>query len=318
MKSFFEVVKNDFNITTTAEKLYTSQSTVSKQLKMLEDELNVELFIRKNNKLIALSNEGKKIYDIVSDILYQLIKIKNITSDENVGKVTELHIATTHTQIRYNLPNVIERFKNKYPNIALHFHQGAPAQISEMIKNGDVDFAIATEAMYLYEDLITIPCYCWTRSIIVPHEHPLAKLEERVTIHQLASYPLITYVFGFNGQSKLDKVFTEYKIKPNISLTATDTDIIKHYVRRGMGIGVIATTAFSEEDKIDLCCINIDHIVQPSYTHICLNKHKRLNNCMYEFISLYAPHVDKNMIQLAERNKRNKFDEHVYQALPSL
>ena len=227
LKSFVEVVRNDFNITNAAEKLYTSQPTISKQLKILEDELSVSLFVRKNNNLLALSPMGKEVHKIASDILGQVDKIKSIVAEEDRNKKVDLHIATTHTQIRYSLPNVIDHFRRYYPNISLHFHQGAPAQLAEMVKNGDVDFAIATESMHLYEDLITLPCYRWTRSLLVPYDHPLASLpdDQQVTIEQLGQYPLITYVFGFTRGSKLDKVFYKNHLKPQVALTATDTEI---------------------------------------------------------------------------------------------
>ncbi len=317
LKSFVEVVKNDFNITNTAEKLYTSQPTISKQLKILEDELNLSLFNRKNNNLISLSEKGEQVHKVASEIIAQLEKIKSIVTEDDVGQKINLNIATTHTQIRYKLPEVIDKFKALYPNVSLHFHQGAPAQMAEMVKNGDVDFAIATESMHLYEDLIILPCYRWTRSVVVPHEHPLTQLEH-ITIEDLAAYPLITYVFGFNGRSKLDKVFYQHNLTPNIALTATDTEIIKYYVKRGIGIGVIATVAFDESDQDTLTCINIDHLVQPSYTHICLNKHTHLKDYMYEFISLYAPHIDKNTIQLSEQLQSVSHPAETYQSLPLL
>nr|WP_314267243.1 LysR substrate-binding domain-containing protein [uncultured Moellerella sp.] len=317
LKSFVEVVKNDFNITNAAEKLYTSQPTISKQLKILEEELSVSLFTRKNNNLIALSAKGEQVHKVASDILAQLDKIKSIVTEDDSGQKIDLHIATTHTQIRYTLPIVIDKFKAMYPNVSLHFHQGAPAQIAEMVKNGDVDFAIATESMHLYEDLITLPCYRWTRSVIVPHSHPLAAIEH-ISIEDLAMYPIITYVFGFNGRSKLDKVFYQHDLSPNIALTATDTEIIKFYVKRGIGVGVIATVAFDRSDEESLRCINIDHLVQSSYTHICLNKHTHLKDYMYDFISLYAPHIDKNTIQLSEQLQPINHPAELYQSLPLL
>lgn len=320
LKSFVEVVKSDFNITNAAEKLYTSQPTISKQLKILEDELNVSLFVRKNNNLLALSPMGKEVHKVACDILGQIDKIKSIVVEKDRNKQVDMHIATTHTQIRYSLPNVIAYFRQHYPNISLHFHQGAPAQLAEMVKNGDVDFAIATESMHLYEDLVTLPCYRWTRSVLVPYEHPLALLpeDEKVTIEQLAQYPLITYVFGFTRGSRLDKVFYKNNLKPKVALTATDTEIIKFYVKQGLGIGVIATVAYDKEDHDKLKCINIDHLVQSSYTHICLSKYTHIKDYMYEFISLYAPHIDRNIIQVPDKWETQWHSKEVYENLPDL
>lgn len=321
LRSFVEVVRNNFNITNAAEKLYTSQPTISKQLKILEDELSASLFVRKNNNLIGLSPQGKEVHKIAQDILGQIDKIKSLVAEEDKNKKVDLHIATTHTQIRYLLPKVIDQFRRYYPNIALHFHQGAPAQLAEMVKNGDVDFAIATESMHLYEDLVTLPCYRWTRSLLVPNAHPLVELNNHqlITIEQLAQYPLITYVFGFTHGSKLDKIFYKHHLKPNVALTATDTEIIKYYVKRGLGIGVIAQVAYDEkEDGQDLTCINIDHLVQPSFTHIGLSKHTHMKDYMSMFISLYAPHIDRNIIQMPDQWEIQWHSKEVYQGLPDL
>ncbi|BBU97027.1 LysR substrate-binding domain-containing protein [Providencia hangzhouensis] len=320
LKSFVEVVRSDFNITNAAEKLYTSQPTVSKQLKILEDELNVSLFNRKNNNLLSLSPIGEKVHHVACDILAQFDKIKSIVSHEDSTIKQNLHIATTHTQIRYKLPQVIERFNTRYPNISLHFHQGAPAQIAEMVNNGDVDFAIATESMHLYDDLLVMPCYQWSRSIIVPHDHPLAQCEQ-LKIEDLAGYPLITYVFGFTGHSKLDQVFYQHKLTPNVVLTAVDTEIIKYYVKRGAGVGIISTVAFDpEEDSEALRCIDISHLVKPSYTHVCINRHMHLKDYMYDFISHYAPHLDLNYIHQPNQwvpTEQSERDQ-LYRELPEL
>ena len=314
LKSFVEVVRSDFNITNAAEKLYTSQPTVSKQLKILEDELNVSLFNRKNNNLLSLSPIGEEVHRVACDILAQFDKIKSLVSHEDTTTKQNLRIATTHTQIRYKLPKVIERFNARYPNISLHFHQGAPAQLAEMVKNGDVDFAIATESLHLYDDLLTLPCYQWSRSAIVPHD-------EQLTIQELAHYPLITYVFGFTGRSKLDQVFYQNHLTPNVVLTAVDTEIIKFYVKRGAGVGVISTVAFDPaEDSDSLRCINIGNLVKPSYTHICISRHTHLKDYMYDFISCYAPHLALNYIPQPEQwlPVDPKARDRLYRALPEL
>lgn len=215
---------------------------------------------------------------------------------------------------------MIERFNARYPNISLHFHQGAPAQLAEMVKNGDVDFAIATESLHLYDDLLTLPCYQWSRSAIVPHDHPLAQ-NEQLTIQELAHYPLITYVFGFTGRSKLDQVFYQNHLTPNVVLTAVDTEIIKFYVKRGAGVGVISTVAFDPaEDSDSLRCINIGNLVKPSYTHICISRHTHLKDYMYDFISCYAPHLDLNYIHQPEQwlPVDPKARDRLYRALPEL
>lgn len=154
-----------------------------------------------------------------------------------------MNIATTHTQARYALPQVIQGFMQKFPKVSLHMHQGTPTQISEAAARGDADFAIATEALHLYSNLVMLPCYHWTRSIVVAKTHPLAKKRYNLTIEDISKYPLITYVFGFTGRSELDKAFNERGLEPHIVFTATDADVIKTYVRLGLGVGVLASMA---------------------------------------------------------------------------
>ncbi|MGL5482651.1 MAG: LysR substrate-binding domain-containing protein, partial [Aeromonas veronii] len=176
-------------------------------------------------------------------------------------------------------------------------HQGAPAQLAQMVQSGDVDMAIATESMYLFDELAAVPCYRWGRSVVVPHGHPLIDCQP-LSMADLARYPLITYVFGFTGRSKMDKAFSRHGLSPKTVLTATDTDVIKHYVRLGMGVGVIASVAFDEGDREDLVSLNIDHLIASSATHICLRKHAHLRDYMYDFIHLYAPHISRETVQL--------------------
>ncbi|WP_340618480.1 LysR substrate-binding domain-containing protein [Xenorhabdus entomophaga] len=315
LRSFVEIVKNNFNITSAAEKLYTSQPTISKQIKFLEEELNASLFIRKNNNLLALSPVGKQVHQIASNILGQVEKIKNMVAEEE--QVVNLHIATTHTQIRYKLPHVVEKFRVMYPNVSIHFHQGTPAQLADMVRQGEVDFAIATESIHLYSDLLMLPCYRWARSVIVPKNHPLVNVEY-ITFEDLVGYPLITYVFGFTEHSTLDIVFHQSGMRPKIALTATDTEIIKHYVRLGLGVGMIATAALDDRDLADLHIINADHLIPPSFTYVCMNQQVHMKNYMYDFILLYAPHLNKNTIQLCEQGQQIDCSQMVLDNLPTL
>ena len=213
-----------------------------------------------------------------------------------------LRIATTHTMARYKLPAVITEFSRRYPEVSIQLHQGAPAQLAQMAQNGDVEMAIATESMHLFDELATIPCYRWGRGVVVPHGHPLLDCQP-LSMADLARYPLITYVFGFTGRSKMDKAFGRHGLSPRIVLTATDSDIIKHYVRLGMGVGVIATSAFDEGDRESLVCLNIDHLIASSVAHVCLRRHAHLRDYMYDFIHLYAPHVSRETVQLALLNQ---------------
>lgn len=297
LKNFTEIVKNNFNISATAEKLYTSQPTLSKQMKMLEDELGLALFTRKGKNLVGLTSAGEQVMELAKGVVAQVEQINQLSLGEQLATSGVLRIATTHTQARYKLPAVITEFSRRYPDVAIQLHQGAPAQLAQMVQSGDVDMAIATESMYLFDELAAVPCYRWGRSVVVPHAHPLLDCQP-LSMADLARYPLITYVFGFTGRSKMDKAFSRHGLSPKTVLTATDTDVIKHYVRLGMGVGVIASVAFDEGDREALVSLNIDHLIASSATHICLRKHAHLRDYMYDFIHLYAPHISRETVQL--------------------
>lgn len=229
LKNFTEIVKNNFNISATAEKLYTSQPTLSKQMKMLEDELGLALFTRKGKNLVGLTSAGEQVMELAKGVVAQVEQINQLSLGEQLATSGVLRIATTHTRARYKLPAVITEFSRRYPDVAIQLHQGAPAQLAQMVQSGDVDMAIATESMYLFDELAAVPCYRWGRSVVVPHAHPLLDCQP-LSMADLARYPLITYVFGFTGRSKMDKAFSRHGLSPKTVLTATDTDVIKHYV----------------------------------------------------------------------------------------
>lgn len=302
LKNFTEIVKNNFNISATAEKLYTSQPTLSKQMKMLEDELGLALFTRKGKNLVGLTPMGEQVMELAKGVVAQVEQIGQLSLGDQLATSGVLRIATTHTMARYKLPSVITAFSRRYPEVSIQLHQGAPAQLAQMVQNGDVEMAIATESMHLFDELATVPCYRWGRGVVVPHGHPLLDCQP-LAMADLARYPLITYVFGFTGRSKMDKAFGRHGLSPRIVLTATDSDIIKHYVRLGMGVGVIATSAFDEGDRESLVCLNIDHLIASSVAHVCLRRHAHLRDYMYDFIHLYAPHVSRETVQLALLNQ---------------
>ncbi|ALP41033.1 CysB family transcriptional regulator [Aeromonas schubertii] len=287
LKNFTEVVRNGFNISATAERLYTSQPTLSKQMKMLEDELGLALFTRRGKNLVGLTPAGERVMELAKGVVAQVEQISQLSLGEQLATSGVLRIATTHTQARYTLPSVITAFHHRYPEVAIHIHQGAPAQLAQMVQSGDVEMAIATESMYLFDELAAIPCHRWGRSVVVPHGHPLLECQP-LSMADLARYPLITYVFGFTGRSKMDKAFGRHGLSPKTVLTATDTDVIKHYVRLGMGVGVIASVAFDEGDRESLVCLNIDHLIASSATHVCLRRHQHLRDYIYDFIPISA------------------------------
>jgi LysR family cys regulon transcriptional activator len=216
-------------------------------------------------------------------------------SDERKGS---LDIATTHTQARYALPKVINQFIEGYPDVSLHMHQGTPMQIAEMANDGLVDFAIATEALELFGNLVMLPCYTWNRSVVVPKDHPLAKVN-KLTLQSLAEYPIVTYVFGFTGRSQLDQAFQEAELQPNVVFTAADSDVIKTYVRLGLGVGIVASMAHDEVQDADLVALDASHLFADSCTKIGIRSNTFIRGYMYKFIESFAPHLTKDVVVAA-------------------
>ncbi|TRW50036.1 HTH-type transcriptional regulator CysB [Aliidiomarina halalkaliphila] len=298
LRYIVEVLNNNLNVSATAESLYTSQPGISKQVRMLEDELGIQIFGRSGKHLTHVTPAGQDVIKIAQEILSKVEGIKAVAAEHTRPDQGKLNIATTHTQARYALPKVIRRFIEKYPAVSLHMHQGGPQQISEAAAKGQADFAIATEALHLYQDLIMLPCYHWNRSILVPPNHPLTKLDE-VTIQDVARYPLVTYVYGFTGRSRLDQAFNDAGLKPQIVFTATDADVIKTYVRMGLGIGVVATMAYEKPKDSDLVAIDAAHLFRPSTTKIGFRRGTFLRSYMYDFIEEFAPHLTRDVVDKA-------------------
>jgi LysR family cys regulon transcriptional activator len=309
LRYIWEVAHHDLNVSATAQVLYTSQPGISKQIRLLEDELGVEIFARSGKHLTRITPAGEAILKVAGEILRKVESIKQVAqefSDETKGS---LSIATTHTQARYALPSVIESFMSKFPDVSLHMHQGTPMQIAEMAANGGVDFAIATEAMELFGDLIMMPCYRWNRSILVPKAHPLAN-HANPTLEEVAAYPLVTYVFGFTGRSKLDEAFKSRNLTPRVVFTAADADVIKTYVRLGVGIGIVATMAIDDQLDDDLVAIDASHLFDSSVTQIGFRKGTFLRGYMYDFIERFAPHLTSAMVDKATQcHTKQEMDE---------
>ncbi|QDP01643.1 HTH-type transcriptional regulator CysB [Thalassotalea sp. PS06] len=304
LKYIVEVLNNNLNVSATAESLFTSQPGISKQVRMLEDELGVQIFGRSGKHLTHVTQAGQEIIKISADILSKVEGIKSVAREYTQPDEGRLRIATTHTQARYALPDVIQGFVKKFDKVSLHMYQGTPAQISDAAAKGEADFAIATESLHLYNDLIMLPCYHWNRSIIVRKDHPLAKVS-KLTIEDVAAHPLVTYVFGFTGRSVLDKAFQSADLEPKIVFTATDADVIKTYVRLGVGIGVIATMAIDPVQDKDLVVIDASHLFEPSTTKIGFRRGTFLRTYMFDFIERFAPHLNKDVVTKAMLLKNN-------------
>ncbi len=290
-----EVARCNLNITAAAEHLFTSQPGISKQIKQLEDELGVEIFARNGKHLAAITPAGQKILEVAERVIQDTDNIQSVADEFRASDRGQLSIATTHTQARYALPSTVKRFKQAYPEVTLHLHQGSPPQIARLAASGDADFAIATEAMEHFDELIMLPCYHWNRCILVPPHHPLTHLET-VALSDLARHPIVTYTFGFTGRSKLDQAFSARGLKPNVVLTAVDADVIKTYVRLGLGIGIVANMAYDANQDAYLVRIDAAHLFSASTTHIGFRRGLFLRAYMYEFIRMFAPHLDAGII----------------------
>ena len=298
LRYIWEVASHNLNVTTTAESLFTSQPGISKQIRMLEDELGVQIFHRSGKHLTEITPAGKSIINIAGDILDKVANIKHIAQEHKDKDKGELSIATTHTQARYVLPAVIKQFIGSYPDVSLHMHQGTPVQISELASKGQVDFAIATEALELFDNLIMMPCYRWNRSVIVRQDHPLA-MQKKLTLKALAEHPIVTYVFGFTGRSQLDQAFNAAGMKPRVVFTATDADVIKTYVRLGLGVGIVAGMAYDPNIDNGLVALDASHLFEPSTTKIGFRRGTYLRSYMYDFIRLFAPHLNRKVVDNA-------------------
>ena len=290
-----EVARRGLHVNAAAEALFTSQPGVSKQIRLLEDELGVDIFQRNGKHLTEVTPAGKRILEYTSRLLAEVENISNIAGEFRDTDRGDLRIATTHTQARYALPPMIQKFRARYPKVTLHLHQGSPPQIAKMAADGQVDFAIATEAIEHFEQLVMLPCYRWNRCILITPDHPLPAIK-KLTLKDVAQYPIVTYTFGFTGRSKLDQAFSAQGLKPDVVLTAVDADVIKTYVRAGLGVGIVADMAYDPRQDKDLMRLPANHLFEPSTTHIGFRYGSFLRGYMYDFIALFAPHLTREVI----------------------
>lgn len=290
-----EVVRSGLNVSAAAETLYTAQPGVSNQIKLLEDELQVQIFERNGKRLVGVTEPGKIILRMTERILQETENIKRVGAEFSNETKGSLTIATTHTQARYALPPVIKLFKERYPDVRLHLTQGSPTQIAEMVATGAADIAVATEAIHLFEDLIMMPCYEWNRCVVAQAGHPILD-EHPLTLETIAKYPLITYDFAFAGRSKINEAFAAKGLQPNVVMTAIDSDVIKTYVELGLGIGLLAAMAFDDTRDVRLRAVDVGHLFEPSTTRIGIRRGMFLRGYMYAFIELFAPHLSRDVM----------------------
>lgn len=299
LKYLLGVVDNGLNITTAAERLYTSQPGISKQLRQLEKEVGVQLFSRKGKSLVALTPAGQTVVEYARKILRDVDNIRSLGQELTAEEDGVLSIATTHTQARYVLPDVVREFHERYPNVNLELHQGTSEQIATLVADNRVDFAIATESRNAFPELNLLPCYSWDRIVLTQPDHPLASDKEPLTLGKLAEHPLITYVFSSTGESSFLKAFAEENLEPQVVFTARDADVIKTYVKMGMGAGVIAPMALQCEELNDLKAISAKGLFPRVTTWLGVPRDRVFRRYMLDFVSLFAPHWPKHLIEQA-------------------
>ncbi|SET49990.1 transcriptional regulator, LysR family [Nitrosospira multiformis] len=293
-----EVANQGLNLSKAAEILHTSQPGISKQIRLLENELGVDIFVRNGKRVVETTPPGRAILEIAERMLRDAKNLKQVGQEFANEASGSLTIATTHTQARYALPSAIQHFTARYPKVRLVLRQGNPTQIAELVTSGVADIAIATEAIELFSELVMLPCYQWNRCVIVPPRHPLLKLKE-LTLEAIAEHPIITYDFAFTGRSKINQAFDAKGLIPNVVLTAIDADVIKTYVELGLGIGILAQMAFEPSRDRHLRAIDASHLFEPSTTRIGISRNSYLRKYVYDFIEMFAPHLDRATVAAA-------------------
>ncbi len=293
-----EVARRGLNVSDAAEAMFTSQPGVSKQIRLLEAELGIEIFARHGKRLVAITEPGRAVLGIAERMLRDMENLQQVGEEFANEAVGSLSIATTHTQARYALPRVVREFNQRYPQVKLSLHQGNPRQVCEMVLEGNADIAIATEAISDYDDLVMLPCYQWNRCIVATPRHPILQ-EQPLTLEAIARYPLITYDDAFTGRSLINKAFLGRGLKPNVVLTAIDSDVIKTYVAMDLGIGILARMAYEAEEDRKLGMVDASHLFESSTTRIGIRRNAWLRGFVYTFIELFVPALRREIVDAA-------------------
>ena len=295
-----EAVQRNFNLTEVANALFTSQSGVSKHILDLEDELGIELFVRKGKRLTGLTEPGKELVGIVERMLMDAKNIKRLAEQFANRDEGSLTIATTHTQARYALPQVVRRFKQAYPKVHLVLHQASPAEIVALLQSGEADIGIATEALdggnAALGNFASFPFYDWHHLVVVPDGHALTTLP-KLTLQALAENPLITYHTGYTGRPRIDATFAEAALVPDVVMSALDADVIKTYVEVGLGVGIIASMAFDATRDAGLKSLDASHLFPPNTTRIAVRRGHYLRGYAYRFLEECSPALTQAVVK---------------------
>lgn len=298
LRSVREAARRGYNLTEVAAALHTSQPGVSRQIRELEDELGIELFVRAGKRLTGLTAPGTQVLPIIERMLRDAENLRHAARDFAQHDVGPLSIAATHSQARYALPAAVRDFRALYPQVTLNLHQGSPKHVAQMLMDGEADIGIATEALAEYEQLITLPCYRWTHSVVVPPEHPLLD-GHPLTLQRLARFPLITYDTGYTGRTHIDDAFGREGIEPRIVLTAMDADVIKTYVELGMGVGIVASMAYDEDRDRNLRALDAGHLFAVNMTRLGFRRGAFLRAYVFAFIETFAPPLNRKVVEQA-------------------
>ena len=291
-----EVARRGLNVTTAAERLFTAQSGISTQIRLLEEELSVQIFERHGKRLTGITPAGEAIIEMAEKILTEADNIRQVAAQMNDDNKGTLSIATTHTQAYHSLPPVIARFSEAYPDVKLRIHQGDVQQIHEMLLSRSADVAVTTVTKDMPPELVMLPYREWNLSVITPPNHPLLA-EAKLTLEALAAYPLITYDHAMAGRAAVNQAFTDAGLLTNIALTALDSDIIKKYVKLGLGVGLIAETALDPEVDTGLQVLDASHLFRPSTSCICVHRGRHMRNYVYAFIAFITPQLTEESVE---------------------
>ncbi|RJF99496.1 CysB family HTH-type transcriptional regulator [Noviherbaspirillum saxi] len=298
LRSIREAARRGYNLTEVANVLFTSQPGVSRQIRELEEELGVEIFERNGKRLTGLTDPGKGILQIIERLLLEAENLRQASQEYAGEKSGTLAVATTHTQARYVLPRVVQSFRTAFPDVRIALQQSSPEHIAEWVISGKADVGIATEGLSQFEELVSFPCYRWSHMIVVPEDHPLSGAH-KVSLQELAAYPLITYDVGFTGRSHIDDAFREAGIATDIVLTAMDSDVIQQYVSLGMGVGIVASMAVETNLARGLRAVEAAHLFAPNVTRLAVRRGAYLRSYVYEFILQFAPELRRRDIETA-------------------
>jgi len=302
LRCLTEVARRGLNVSEAAEALHTSQPGVSKQIRALEDELGVEVFVRHGKRLVAITEPGKAVVAIAERMLAEAQNLRRAGEEFANDQLGTLTIAATHTQARYALPKAVAAFKRRYPKVELRIQQGNPTQICEQVLTGEADLGVATEMISQYPDLVSLPVYQWNRCVVVPAKHPLLK-ETPLTLEKLVEHPIVTYDFAFANRSLVQKAFEARGLKPHVVLSAQDSDVIKTYVELGLGVGILAKMAFDAKRDVMLRAIDASHLFESSTTRLGIKRGAYLRRYAYDFIGTFAPHLPAATVERAVKGQ---------------